>query len=246
VKKETAEKIIKINTEGYDKVADSFSQSRDYFWKEFHFLKNIVKNEDKILDIGCGNGRFLGFLKEDCNCEDCIEKKLNSFQYSGIDSSNELIKIAKEKYKDTLYAEFETGNATELPHEENSFNKIFSFAVIHHIPSKELQAKFMSEAYRVLKNDGVFVLSSWNLWGTKHRTLIYKNIIKKIFGLSKLDFKDIIIHYFGEGKGERFLHAFTKKELENLAKKAGFKIEKSEITKMQSGQRNYLIVCRKK
>lgn len=228
MKEAYANELLKISRDGYDNVAKNFSETRNAFWNELSFLKSYLKNGDKILDIGCGNGRFFEQTNEVAT------------KYTGIDSSSELIKLARGKYPD---ATFLTADALMLPFEDFEFDIAFSFAVIHHIPSKKLRIKFLKETGRVIKNDGLFIFTAWDLWNKK-RSQIIKNSIKKMFGFSNLDFGDIMLGFFG--KDLRYLHAFTKRELRSLVKEAGLNLEKIEVVRRKSGEQNYLVVCRKK
>jgi hypothetical protein len=71
--------------------------------------------------------------------------------------------------------------------------------------------------------------------------LIIKHLFLKIIGKSKLDFKDVFMPW---GKRtNRYYHYFTKKELCNLAQKAGFQIINCGIAKNETRRRSnvYLI-----
>jgi len=125
MKKETANKIIAMSSAGYDKIAKDFSQSRNYIWEEMEIAEGFINDKDRVLDIGCGNGRFFKIVKK---------KNAN---YVGIDNSEKLLEIARDKYG--AEAKFITTDATSLPFQNNSFDIVVSFAILHHIPSKGFQ-----------------------------------------------------------------------------------------------------------
>jgi len=105
-----------------------------------------IKNKD-ILDIGCGYGWFeLSVLKRGCN------------KIIGTEISEEDLKTAKDNI-DNEKIEFLEGSATELPFANKSFDTVVSWEVIEHIP-KNTENKMFSEVNRILKNDGVFYLST--------------------------------------------------------------------------------------
>ena len=181
---------------------------------------------ERVLDLGCGNARSYEFFKN------------KDIQYIGTDNSENLIKIAKEKYPK---ADFRTDNALNINFPNNYFDKVYSIAVLHHIPSKELRLQFLKQAKRVLKQDGKLILTVWCLCNKKEKLLLLKYTILKIIGKSDLDFKDVLKPWSDITK--RYYHWFSKKELVKLAKKAGFKIEKIGVIKNEGGSRQniYLI-----
>jgi ubiquinone/menaquinone biosynthesis C-methylase UbiE len=49
------------------------------------------------------------------------------------------------------------GDATAMPFPDATFSGCAAFTMLHHLPSRELQDKFLREAWRVLQPGGVFV-----------------------------------------------------------------------------------------
>ena len=221
-------------------MAEKFSETRKYFWRGLEFIADYAKNEDKILDFGCGNGRLLELFFG------------KNFDYTGVDISEKLIDIAKKKYPEKADDFQKISSSESLPFPDNSFNAIYSIAVFHHLPSEELRLKIAKELFRVLKPDGKIVITVWNLWQRKYIKNIIKNWLGKIFGsstpivgveLPRLDWNDCNIT-FKDNQGKvfnRFHHAFTKRELKKLFSEAGFQIEKCEII----NRRNILLVAKK-
>jgi len=229
-----AKKLLNKTTSDYNLIASHFSSTRTHPWREFELLLKYITPEDKVLDLGCGNGRFYELLRE------------RMVDYVGVDSSEQLIQIAKQKYPDL---EFRVTDALDLPFADDSFDKVVSVAVLHHIPSKKYRQKFMAEAGRVLKKGGILIITVWDLWKKKKiKKMIFKYGLLKLFGLTKLDFKDIL-YPWKNSKGEvvtkRYFHCFKPEELKNLAENSGFKIKEiREIGK--SPRSNILLVAEKK
>lgn len=48
------------------------------------------------------------------------------------------------------------GDATRMPFEDQRFSAVVCFTMLHHIPSRELQDRALTEAARVLRPGGVF------------------------------------------------------------------------------------------
>jgi ubiquinone/menaquinone biosynthesis C-methylase UbiE len=215
MKQEVIDKNLSQTEVGYDLIAKKFSETRKHFWRSLEFTKQYVKNGDVVLDFGCGNGRLTELFND---------KKIN---YKGVDPSQKLIDIAKKQYPENQN-DFTKISPTKisLPFNDEKFNSIYSIATFHHLPGKRHRLNVAQELYRLTKDNGWIVITVWNLWQTKYKKQIWKNRFKKLMGQSTLDWNDCQIT-FTDNEGEvfnRYHHAFTKKELERLFRKAGFNI----------------------
>ena len=92
------------------------------------------------MDLGCGNGALTKALQE------------KGYLAKGLDSSNDLLKIAREKYPNI---EFVHGDAADFTLSE-PVDVVFSNAVFHWI-NQELQHDMMKCVYNALKRNGQFV-----------------------------------------------------------------------------------------
>lgn len=213
MKEKLAKSLLDKTREDFNLIAKDFSQTRQRLWPELiNVFQQHIKTGDKVLDIGCGNGRLL----------DLFDSK--GVDYTGIDNSAGQIGEAVKRYPDRIFLK---ADALDLPFPDNSFDKVFSIAVLHEIPSLEFRERFLQEANRVLKPGGLCLLTVWNL---RSRTfLILKYSFLKIFGRSRLDWKDVFIPW-GD-KTERYYHIFSQREISQLAKNSGFEIIKQDRSK---------------
>jgi len=208
MKKEQADKLIRKVKRDYNRIADHFDQTRSHPWYEFKIYRELLSEGDKVLDLGCGNGRLLEFIDR------------RNVDYTGIDVSEDLLKLAKKKYRKKKLKSsyrFKKGSFFRLPYKRPWFDKIFSIASFHHIPSVDYRIKALKEMKRVLKKDGTLVISVWNLWRGKYRKYIWKSL----FNLKMYDFKDCFIPW-GDTGIERYYHAFSVFEMRSLLHEAGF------------------------
>ena len=225
--KNYAEYLLKKTKEDYNLIAKDFSRTRDKPWEEIRFLfDNYLIAGEKVLDLGCGNGRFYEFFKN------------KNIDYIGVDNSEKLVELAKKKYPK---AKFQLADALNLPFPTNYFDKVYSIAVLHQIPSREFRLQFLKEVKRVLKQEGLLVLTVWKFHDSKEISLLLKYTIFKIIRKSKLDFKDIF-EPWGK-KTKRYYHCFSKRELTNLVKEVGLKVREIGVVKNKRGNRQniYLI-----
>lgn len=101
----------------------------------------IKKNNELILDVGCGNGVMLS-------------KMNGNNKLHGVDLSKAMIDVAKKKLKDK--AELIVGDAEFLLWEDNYFDTILCTFSFHHYPRPK---KVLDEMNRVLKKGGHLILA---------------------------------------------------------------------------------------
>jgi ubiquinone/menaquinone biosynthesis C-methylase UbiE len=214
--KKYAEYLLTKTKEDYNLIATDYTRTRAFIPEDIRALGEYAQEKDKVLDLGCANGRLFEVLRN---------KKVD---YRGVDFSEKLIEIAKKNYPE---AKFQIANALHLPFSENFFDKVYSVSILHNIPSKNFQLQYLKEVKKVLKPGGLLILRVWDFWRRKVAAkLLLKYTLFKLIGKSQLDFKDVFVPWKDSGGKilvQRYFHCFTKNELEELVKKVGFKIKKS-------------------
>jgi 2-polyprenyl-3-methyl-5-hydroxy-6-metoxy-1,4-benzoquinol methylase/glycosyltransferase involved in cell wall biosynthesis len=101
-------------------------------------------NDKRVLDLGCGEGYGSWILAQ--AAKDVV----------GIDRDNHIVEHAQTTYKkDNL--KFVLGNVEELPFCSSDFDIVVCFEVIEHIIAQE---ECMVEVRRVLRDDGILLISS--------------------------------------------------------------------------------------
>ncbi len=225
--KDYAKYLLEKTRQDYNLIAEDFSRTRSQVWQELKFLEKYAQENEKILDLGCGNGRLYELFRE------------KTIDYYGVDFSDKLIEIAKNRYPQF---KFQVADAFNLPFPSDFFDNVFSVAVLHHIPSEELRIQFLKGIRKVLKPEGRLILTVWDLGIFKRSMLFFKYGFSKILGKSKLDFGDVFIPWGKEIL--RYLHIFSKNELRRLAKTAGFSVKEIKILKRpKSRGSNILLIA---
>jgi tRNA (uracil-5-)-methyltransferase TRM9 len=214
MKPELQEKLLKIVKNNYQEIASQFDVTRKkHLWPELETIFDNLKENESVLDVGCGNGRLLEALKN---------KKI---KYLGVDNSEALIKLAQKNYPENIFKVVDVLNLEKEIKEK--FSLVVSIAVLHHLPSRELRLKSLEQLRLVSTSGGKIIFSVWNLWpNKKFRKYLLKNIWQKITFKTKLDFGDLLFPWknsHGEEVSERYYHAFTKRELTKDLQLAGFK-----------------------
>ncbi len=105
-----------------------------------------LKDNESILEIGFGNGKFF----------DRIFSTANNLTIYGLDFSSEMVKEASANNPSTTNSgklTLQFGSSDKIPFDDNSFDKVFCINVIYFW---EQPADHLKEIYRVLKPGGTF------------------------------------------------------------------------------------------
>lgn len=219
----------------YSQIAQEFDQTRKYPWREFEHFLSYLKKGDKVLDLGCGNGRLFEVLKK------------KEVRYIGVDNSEALILKAKENFPE---ARFEVGDMLKLDLKSGTYDALFSIAAFHHLPGRETREKAEREMHRVLKKDGILVLTVWNLFQRKYLFNVISAFLSFIFTLGfRYAWNDLWIKWKRPDM-KRYYHAFLPRELRSYFKN-GWEIEEfyfvKKGTRVQFFQSfNLVLIARKK
>jgi len=94
------------------------------------------------LDLGCGDGRFYRYLSDNYD---------GDFSYTGLDVSDELVKIADERYDAKFVCE-DMMQYIKSPKQE-SFDIVVMIASFQHLPDIKYRLFLLKNVYRILKYD---------------------------------------------------------------------------------------------
>ncbi len=219
MRKKTADQIRQGVVESYGAIAGEFDQTRVRPWPEFESFSRYIRSGDKVLDLGCGNGRLFEVLKA------------KSVDYLGVDNNSALIEKAKRRFPE---AEFQLCDMVDLELPDRCFDVVFSVAAFHHIPGKALRAKSVRQIHRVLKDRGVLVLTVWNLFQWRYAKAWAQSLLSFLLHLGfQCAWNDLWIAW-GNFPLKRYYHAFLPNELLRHFPKTEWTIEDFYFTRKGS------------
>ncbi len=186
----------------YDAIAEEFDETRQFPWKEFEVFLPFYNRESAVLDLGCGNGRLLTFLK-----------KHGYKKYLGVDQSKKLLALAQAKFPQE---KFLLADISRLPAFEEKFDAIFAIASFHHLPPKE-HFNILKAWKETLKPGGRLFMTNWNLFQWRFVNLWLKTLFWPRYGFSALQIP-------WKQRIHRTYFACTLRGLSRALNKAGFKV----------------------
>jgi len=119
---------------------------RSNFEANIRFLEGIglLKENIKILEVGCGAGRLTNYLTQ------------KGFNIIGFDISRNLIKDGNTRYPDAMKF---LASGDSMPFSNSTFDVVLSFDVLEHIPDVN---EHILEVRRVLKKGGLYLFQTPN------------------------------------------------------------------------------------
>jgi len=229
MKDKIVERLRRLNQEFYQSFSRSFSLTRQRVQPGVRKIINRFKNGEKWLDIGCGNGNL------------AVELLKSGWggTYLGIDFSEELVQIAREKPShhvsksqtkidflaiDILYSDW----IKNLP--DLLWDGIVMLAVLHHIPGFQERRKILQSIRGILPTGSPLFLSVWQLQNSPR--LLQRIQPWSEIGLdeSQVETGDVLMDWRAqksagdEKPGYRYVHLFTEEELDQLATETGFHV----------------------
>ena len=191
--------LSKFSAKNYDKIMNiaSFGKYKGFIKKAISDLN--IKENDKILDLGCGTGRNILLMNKYVS-EDSL--------LVGVDISEDMEKQFNRNCKSYTNIRFINRRIDKLFEPDQEFDKIFISFVIHGFPH-EIRKTIIKNAYHHLKKGGTFNILDFAEFDMKKMPFHHRFIFKKIeckyaFDFIERDWKCILKEYWFENPTEKF------------------------------------------
>ena len=133
----------------YDTVMDKLM--RETTFKQALIRQAQLVNRHRVLDLGCGTATLTVMIKQ----------AHPDTEVTGLDGDPQALEIARAKIaKSGLPITIDQGMSFNLPYPDNSFDRVFSSLLIHHL-TREDKVRTLKEVYRVLAPGGELHVADW-------------------------------------------------------------------------------------
>jgi SAM-dependent methyltransferase len=229
MKTSTSEQLVRLNKQFYQTFGQAFSNTRQRIQMGQRRILESIPKIGNWLDLGCGNGNL------------AVEwgRQKREGMYIGVDFSPVLIREAKEAVQkktipaglDIQFAQTDLSDENwSLPWRQTILTGVMAFAVLHHIPGRDLRLRLLCQVNRLLPRGSEFLHSEWQFQNNP-RILSRKQPWSKI-GIEdgEVDQGDALLDWRHalpgqtEQIGLRYVHLFSRGELGELAELSGFEI----------------------
>jgi tRNA (uracil-5-)-methyltransferase TRM9 len=150
MKPDVAQQLVALNRAFYERLADPFARSRLAPQPGFaRLLAWLPTPCQRVLDVGCGNGRFGHFLHENGI----------TAEYVGVDFSPPLLHKAEQQQPGRFHARdlSQPGCLAGL----GRYDLLVCLAVMQHIPGRANRQRLLAEMADCLAENGRIFLANW-------------------------------------------------------------------------------------
>ena len=214
-----ATRLIEMNRTFYTEFGASFSATRHRLQPGVRRVLEMLQGDESILDLGCGNGEFARELA----------KREHRGVYLGVDFSLPLLQDAESQPRG-FPAKFMEVDLTRLPAfseqltAQDGWSVITAFAVMHHIPSRDLRLDILRIVNQLLKTDGRFIHSNWQFLNSEKLKARIQPWAAADLPAAEVDPGDYLLDWRSGGQGLRYVHHFDERELGELATASRFQV----------------------
>jgi 2-polyprenyl-3-methyl-5-hydroxy-6-metoxy-1,4-benzoquinol methylase len=243
---ETVERLLAVNRDFYAAVNVPFDATRSNIAPGMSLAVQRLFPEVahsaaplRVLDAGCGNGRF-GWA---------LEKSTIATDYLGIDDDAGLLQRAVEQSASlvSVQARFQRVNLAEADLSTfGEFDLVVCLAVLHHFPGRQLRGALLQRLASALAADGRLLISTWQFLDDprlRERTQPWEAV-----GLSTKDVEpgDALLPWDQGTHALRYAHHIDEEEVADLASGAQLKVIDLFYADGKSGRLNlYAILAHK-
>lgn len=236
------QQLLALNRRFYATVAEEFDRTRQGvpagMLSLAQMLRARLSTPARVLDAGCGNGRFARALAE----SDVTAA------YTGVDGDAQLLALAEAQTAELdgltcRFAEADLAQSVWLEQAIPPYDAVVSLAVIHHFPGYTLRLRVLKEMASLLAPGGLLALSTWQFLASER--LAQRTLDWEVVGLTAADIEpgDALLPWNQGAHAVRYVHHLDLAEVEHLVADCGLRIVETFRADGKEGNLNLFVVA---
>lgn len=222
----TQQFLLDLNRSFYATAADSFDSTRANVAPGMNqalgFLPDAAVGDSlRLLDAGCGNGRFAWAL-------DQLDRTV---EYTGVDADRRLLELARDHAAGlhNVHVRFVQADLAEVGWASrlnclSQFDAVVCLATLHHFPGHALRQRVVADLAALLTAHGRLIVATWQFLGAPR--LAAKQLGWDTVGLTPADVEsgDALLPWQQTSGAVRYVHQIDGDEMQALAIDCGLRI----------------------
>jgi SAM-dependent methyltransferase len=235
----TATQLNEINQHFYKTVWSEFDGTRQQPWEGWSKLLPFIwelPQPLRVLDAGCGNGRFGEFLSE----------HLAELHYTGIDRNPQLLTAGRKNLTKAKFMELDLTDSEALKTIDGSFDLIVLMAVMHHIPDFRQRVSLLKRLKQKLTKGGLLIFTAWqftDIPALKERIIPWDNYPQ--INIEQLEENDYLIDWQRGEHAIRYCHLIDRKEINQITQALSLTKVAQFFADGKEGKSNIYVVLKK-
>jgi 2-polyprenyl-3-methyl-5-hydroxy-6-metoxy-1,4-benzoquinol methylase len=204
-------RLVALNETFYARFAAPFAASRATAQPGFaRLLACVPAGRPRLLDVGCGDGRFGRFLAE----------QGVSVEYVGVDLSADLLGAATGSGRFVRRDLSRAGSLDDL----GRFALVVCLATLQHIPGRANRARLLAEMGAHLEPGGHIALANWQFTASERQRRKIRPWAEAQIDAATLEAGDYLLSWQRGGYGLRYVALLDEAETQRLADAAGLRV----------------------
>lgn len=218
------DQLLALNQTFYTNVADPFHATRKSLSHGHLLMLNYLPNAKplRVLDAGCGNGRFAAALNS-------LGQPVS---YTGVDANFQLLAYASKwtSQLDHIDAKFVQADLAQsnwtsaLAADDTCYELVACLATLQHMPGRTLRQNIVKSFAQLLSPGGRLALTGWQFFTDKRLSSRLVDWAEIDLSQDDVEPGDGLLPWKQGVYAVRYVHQIDEQEMETLAQYAGLQI----------------------